>query len=577
MTIDTTAPARSFHAPLFALGEAVTSVRGQVQAFLAGSEPIFLETGLALETLRNQAVSLLATSAAVVEAGRAGDDDPVERLIQGCRQMDLHLAASRRSLEQKAQKLRAILAAIDRLNAFRQIFRRAASALRMLGMSTSIENARAGMASTGFATVAADVRRLGGLVETRFDGVLDESLTMKRTAEAALVRVNELTGRQGQRASAMLEDATSSLESLRELARSASAVGERASAASSGVVESVNSVVASLQVHDITRQMMEHSLEELVTIDADLARGAARGAPLAAVNPVELADLCRLQSSQLQDARSRLEGALQAIPTSLRVMSAAARELADQTNRLGERPQGGSLLTAIEAGVAHATSALREQLRQEAEIERAMDQVMATITEMLKRLRDVERIGKDLKIIGLNAGIEADKTTQGARVLTVLARAIQELSTEVSDQTAAFAGMVHRIATEAASTSEAAGAESDPETAMAAATGQRGEGGVDGQRIAAELESQVADLRAYDGRLGDAIRVLASVGGLLGRGVEDISARIQQQAQEVTALAAAEARLESASLAVLDLGRGGAGAGARTHRLQPASARYTTE
>jgi hypothetical protein len=574
MPADKAAPARPLAAALYVLTGAVASVREQIAAFLAGSETVFLETGGSLETLRDQAVSLVATSAAVVDGARAGDDDPVERLAQGCRQMDLHLAASRRSLDGKAQKLRGILAAVDRLNAFRHLFRRAASALRMLGMSTSIENARAGMESTGFATVASDVRRLGGLVETRFEGVLDESLAMKRTAEAALVRVNDLAGRQGQRASAMLEDATAGLESLRALARSASAVGARAIDASNRVVESVNSVVVSLQVHDITRQMMEHTLDGLREIDADLAgvagdevRDEVRGVPAVEVNPVEVVELCRLQSCQLQEARFRLEAALQAIPTNLRVMSAAARELADETCRLGERPQGGSLLEAVEAGVAHATSALREQLRQEMEIERAMDQVTSTITEMLKRLRDVERIGKDLKIIGLNAGIEAVKTTQGARVLTVLARAIQELSTEVGDQTAAFAGMVHQIAAEARSSPEALVGATH---LVDAGTADTGAAILDGQRIAEELESLLANLRSYNGALGDAIGVLARVGGSLGRGVEEISGKIAQQEQGIAVLEAAEARLEAASLAVLDLAGASAGGGPRAPMGMPA-------
>ena len=548
------------------LGSVVMSVRRQVTDFLAGSETIFLQTGGSLETLRTQAVSLVATSAAVVETTGAGDDDAVARLSRGCVQIEEHLAVSRRALDGQAQRLRGILTAIERLNGFRHLFRRAASALRMLGMSTSIENARAGMESTGFATVAADVRRLGGLVETRFEGVLDESLTMKRTAEDALARVTDLTGRQSQRASSMLADAHAGLEALRGLAGAASSVGVKTSQASKRVVESVTSVVVSLQVHDIVRQMMEHALHGLQEIEADIASAssaavAGSAAADTSVQPGEIVSFCRLQASQLRQARSRLEGALRSIPTSLRAMSAAARELADETCRLGDRSEGGSLLDGVERGVAHAMATLREQLRHETEIEQTMDRVMVTIGEMLKRLRDVERIGRDLKIIGLNAGIEAAKTTQGGRVLSVLARSIQELSTDVGDQTSAFASVVHRIAADASS----------------ATTATEEKGGIaDGALIAAELEGLLVNLRSYNSSLLDSVEVLASVGGSLGRGVDEISERIQSQARAVAVVVGAEGELLASSDAVhRHLGRD-AGAG-RFQRLQAASARYTTE
>ena len=174
------------------LARAVSSARERVAGFLAGSESVFLDTGEALEQLRSQALSLVGLASKVVDGARPRDSDPVDGLEQGCRRIDLHLAASRRSLDAQSERLRGVLAAIDRLGTFRHLFRRAASALRMLGMSTSIENARAGMESTGFGTVASDVRRLGGLVETKLDSVLDEALTMKRTAGDALVRVADL-------------------------------------------------------------------------------------------------------------------------------------------------------------------------------------------------------------------------------------------------------------------------------------------------------------------------------------------------------------------------------------------------
>ena len=278
----------------------------------------------------------------------------------------------------------------------------------------------------------------------------------------------------------------------------------------------------------------------------------------------EMVELSRLQSSQLQQARSKLEQALRAMPANLKAMAATVNELAGHTARLDERSSGVSLLEGVETGVAHAVSVLREQLAQETEIEGAMTQVMTTIAEMLRRLRDVERIGHDLKIIGLNAGVEAAKTTQGGRVLSVLARAIQELSTEVGDQTAAFAGVVHQIAGEASPAhGGAASAESTTD-------------GANGESIARELEGLLATLRAYSGALEATIGSLVDAGGALSRGVEEISMRIERQERDLTMLESAEGELRTATAALGARGVTGTG-GRTTERLARASARYTVE
>ena len=151
-----------------------------------------------------------------------------------------------------------------------------------------------------------------------------------------------------------------------------------------------------------------------------------------------------------------------------------------------------------------------------------MAQVMTTIAEMLNRLRDVERIGHDLKIIGLNAGVEAAKTTQGGRVLSVLARAIQELSTEVgrSDGGVRRRGAPDRRRGVARRT---------------AAPRSRVDRRRHGRRVdRAELEGLLANLRAYSGELEATIGSLVGAGDALSRGVEEISMRIERQERDLT-------------------------------------------
>ena len=579
MTSDLPANAISASDPTIPLGPTVTSVKQRLADFLAGSERVFLATGEALDILRGQATTLVATSVSAAEGARGAEDQPVDTLAQGCRRMDEHLGRTQKVLGAKAQRLRAVLVALDRLGSFRLLFRRAGSALRMLGMSTEIENARAAHESTGFATVAGDVRRLGGLVESKLDGVLGEALLMRKTAEEALARVTGMSSRQDGRASVILSEAAAGLESLRDLGRAAAEVGVKTASVSREVVDCVNKVVVSLQTHDITRQMIEHVIQGLDEIEAEIGARAKRATARAhasvradadagghdGFNLGELADLGRLQASQLRQARLQLEKAFREIPPALRAISTASHSLAQDTRRLGDGQEGGASLEEVERGVERAGAALREQLQHESDIERAMEKVLATISDMLKRLRDVERIGKELKIIGLNAGVEAAKTADG-RVMSVLARTIQELSTEVGAHTAAFAAVVHEIAGQAAA-----------RPAEAQAGAELGAEARDGEEIARELERLVADLRAYSNRLGGAIDSMASGAGAMGRAVDDITARIRGQEEAASVLALAEADLESASAASAQRAGDGRGGGGASQRVIDASTRYTNK
>jgi hypothetical protein len=140
-----------------------------------------------------------------------------------------------------------------------------------------------------------------------------------------------------------------------------------------------------LETGGALERLRSQVLSLVSTAAAVVAAGAVPSIPAVPANRAIPASWCCsavFRGGSWDRRGAKLDQGLRSIPANLQARSAAAGELADQTCRLGEQPQGGSLLQGVERGVAQALSTLREQLAQEAEIERAMDRVLVTITEI---------------------------------------------------------------------------------------------------------------------------------------------------------------------------------------------------
>ena len=139
--------------------------------------------------------------------------------------------------------------------------------LRVLGMYTRIENARAEARSGGMETVVDDVRRLSDVIEAKFSAMLDRAVSLGEMAASARSIAKDYRARERAWSAHMLDETRGALESLRGLATFEAAVASRAISVSDRVVRNVTEVLVALQVHDATRQIIEHSIQELRAFD----------------------------------------------------------------------------------------------------------------------------------------------------------------------------------------------------------------------------------------------------------------------------------------------------------------------
>lgn len=443
---------------------AMRELASRLTRLLADREEEFLDLGRQLMEFSGASQSLSRQAHALAELA-AGED--VGRGAQ-------ELAAELEEMtgvcdisggEQSLAELERVLRVIESLAAGVAGFGRVVRSLQMLGISTRIESARLGDKGLGFTTLADDVEKLAGKIVGNSSQVLDKSKSLSTMISDAHVQTRNMIDAQDACSSRIIAELRTSLDGLTGLADSSrelsGALAERSGAIASGISE----VVASLQFHDIVRQQVEHVEEALGDMlgmiqqrGGAAASGCARDAagrgkaPEGSDEPAELdvdsdpeirdlvgwiADVAKLQESQLANAEERFSSALENLRLHLGEVAQSVASMSRDAEGLAASDSGGggSVLDRIEHGSLSVIAAMRQFAVQAEKIGRVMSDVAGTVSDMVGFVEDIEEVGSEIELIALNAAVKAARTGDEGRALGVLAQAIQKLSVEARDMT----------------------------------------------------------------------------------------------------------------------------------------------
>jgi methyl-accepting chemotaxis protein len=524
------------------------AVAGELRRFLSGSEDVFLDAGRRVTDLEQRARALIdGAHATGAFRTTSGQEDPVAVLGRELARMDAHLRGSREAVAGGAQQLAALLAEIEVLLRTQSHFETMPPTLRMLGLNTRIENARADAQYTGMETVALEVRRLGDEVEPKFRGVFERALHLLETVRTALATAQAFTQGQGA-ACGMLEQTQGALASLREMTAAGGAIADRALAASEQLKRDLGALLVALQGHDATRQAIEHVVEGLAELEAEASRDGEQAAR------AHRADALRVMAAQLRGARERHAAALDGVSRSLRAFSGVGAELSRETARFVAGGSGAAATQQVRATVDHATHCLLQHVAHETATGHSMDRVAGTVEEMSRSVKDILGIGSAVKIIALNALVETERAGQGGRVLAVLAQGIGTLAGEVVQRTAEISRSLRAIS-DLAGALHGAGA---------------GKAATEGEAIAGGLERLSLRLSEIQRGLEAAVTTMGTGSRALGAEVEALAARVAEALAEADRLADAET-----TLAALAEEAGGGAAADPAADAARAYARYT--
>jgi methyl-accepting chemotaxis protein len=315
--------------------------------------------------------------------------------------------------------------------------------LRMLSISTKIESARLGELGSGFVNLAMDVEKLSHQVNDKSTAILAHRHLLVTMIATNLANVRTSVSRQDAMVMATLKDTSADLAELVAVNERCTLFGSTVSTISAEVAGSISDVVSSMQMHDMTRQKLEHIVEALECLNGELSDLKVSDADADGVRRMitEAGDVCELQEAQLRFASSELYSAVCTIVDSLREVARKQSVVAQKTESItgSADSTGSSFVEVMSQGMSTVTDVLTSCATADSNMADTMKKVAQTIDEIAAFVTDIEAIGSEIDLIALNSQIKAALTGSEGAALGVLAEAIKRLSDDAVHQTDAVA------------------------------------------------------------------------------------------------------------------------------------------
>jgi len=504
---------------------------GELGRFMADSETVFLATGSSLQHLESEANRVLAESAGEARMGK-GEHDPAATLREGLSELDLHLEQGKTNTEKGLRALTQVLAGIEKLSSLDGELRLIIATLHALASGTRLENAKRGAAETGFASVVSDLRTMAREIEPKFGEVLTRSREVRITAESVLAQARLFLDRHRRQIKDFRQDTRTQLATMANACQTSETLAGKSTDSMSQVRSSVGTVLQSLQVQDLARQMIEHVVQDLEEF-ASAAQGvldARADLPELRSWLAELALVSRVESAQLGNATDRLVSELSHIDRSLQSIVSALSVLAKDSASFSGKNLGTSLFARLENGIRIATQTLRAHDEQTDSMVRALSKVREAASGIEELVGEVALLGEDARFIGLNAMVKAGRVGQAGSTLTVLAREIQTVSDQIQSFTASAASIMESVAREA--------------SALVDAHGQSGSQR-SSDEVSGHLEQLIGKVGSYQSSLTSAVNTLLAGSNALRLEVAGTSRALQQLVEHAKRLRSTAAELGS--------------------------------
>ena len=408
---------------------------------MAGTtEDEFLQIGSQLQSFyqRSADISAMANQLVSVVSGE-NVLSLTSRLQQMMVDMEDYLANARVRSRESCSTLEQVQVLLDKLSEPLEGFQKMNKSLRMLSISTKIESARLGELGSGFVNLAMDVEKLSHQVHEKSAAIIAHRQLLVTIISDNLAVVRSSETQQDVMVQTTLKDTSSNLSELLAVNERCTQFGCTVSNISGEVTASISEVVSSMQMHDMTRQQLEHVVEALERLVVELAGTKVSEADRDRLRRVivEAGDVCELQEAQLRFASSELYSAVCNIVDNLREVARKQSVIAQETATItgSTDAAGSSFVDVMSKGMLAVTSVLTSCAGADRDMSDTMKKVAQTISEIATFVTDIEAIGSEIELIALNSQIKAALTGPEGAALGVLAEAIKRLSDEAVRQT----------------------------------------------------------------------------------------------------------------------------------------------
>lgn len=305
----------------------------------------------------------------------------------------------------------------------------------------------------------------------------------------------------------LARDLSDTFAVLQDRRRGGSVLMREVSERSARITQSAGMAMVSLQAGDSTRQRLEH-----ISAAVRIAAALAGDEPVAAVPPQARPStgsvLCRLQAAQVADTVEGFSDDIRQIDEAIRVLMRDAHELADEGQATYGSGSAGpqSFLTDFKAGLSRATGLLRTCEASRQHVERATADLRTMLQGLNTTIVKLNMTGRELFLVGVNAGLKATRLGSESRSLLVIADELKRLAQDIGTDAASLIEVftqvqptASRLDREAAPGEKARALDADQQIVAIVAALDVGD-----RKIAAFLTELTGKLAAFDADLARA-------------------------------------------------------------------------
>ncbi len=397
-------------------------------------------------TMTAEALKLTALSSFRAEDESAQDVSFIEETRTIFNDVGNQVQTTINSLNEGEHLLVAILQEVQKLRKPVQDLVGIGKTFKVVGVNVKVESSRDEKTKEGFKILAEEVADISKLVHDNCKYCNDKTDGVVRDINASIHALKGSDNQYGGDGEQAIHNILDALEDVGSKAETlAFGIKERSTVMTQGIGE----VVMAMQFHDISRQQLENVAKALldsrekIKIDADgsLAGNNERDA-------LEVYGILNIQAAHLNSIYEQILTAKQQIETGLRTTMEQSSIQAEDAGTLLEMDGSGSnksvvnkLEEEIENIVISLNSAL-QVVKHAAEVSKGVYDDVSGIGEFVQKL---EGIAFDVKILAINAMVEAIRTGDAGRTLTVLAQELSDLSKETRTGATESIGMLQDI------------------------------------------------------------------------------------------------------------------------------------
>lgn len=416
------------------------------------TECSFSDIGNALGSIYQNSTNIaefsLSASAAIqneiLEGGIKSLNDAVNKASDQIYYSEEYLIQSR-------QILSAVALSIQSVNESIEPFKRIVKHLRILGISTKIENARMELTDSGFDILADNVESLAIRIAEKSQIIKNSTLSLLADTGEVIERIGSINEKHLQIKTRILTGLNESLRILNNKFELNLVKSNEIAKNSENISHNIGSIVVALQFQDITRQQTCHVKEFLENGRDNLNEYLhlqKEGLNYSDQDVLNLAcNTIRIQSAQLSHTSGELFRAVSEIRKGILNLQNNVDIIYSETEDIitGLSAENGNELNFIRDGLISISADLIHILRFNTDLVASIEPLIDTITKLTGFMAEINELGSEIGLIAMNAGIKASHTGSDGAALGVLANEIRNLSVDAEDNSKKTSDLLNNV------------------------------------------------------------------------------------------------------------------------------------